>query len=86
MEGNEDQSKCKDLAKCMEYLQLMLDDESSKEQEVFVKAHLDKCAACFEQYEVEKEIRDLLKRKLANKPVPANLAAEIQLKIRSFTA
>ena len=59
----------------------MLDKEASAEQENYVNEHLEGCINCFEHFELEKEIRDLIKTKIANLPVPDGLAKEIRAKI-----
>lgn len=76
-----EENGCKDFDKCLEILYLMLDNEASKDQESYLNSHLDHCMVCFEQYEVEKQIRQLLRTKMANQPVPADLAQTIRNKV-----
>ncbi len=59
----------------------MLDNEASEEEEGYLHTHIEKCMVCFEQYEVEKQIRVLLKTKLDQKPLPSGLAESIKEKI-----
>ena len=66
----------------MEILHLMLDNEASNDQENYVHDHIEQCMVCFEQYEVEKHIRELIRTKLANRPVPEGLANQIRTKIQ----
>ena len=61
---------------------LMLDNEASKEEEVYVQDHIEQCMVCFEHYEVEKQIRELIRKKIANMPVPEGLAHQIRTKIQ----
>lgn len=82
MSNHSGPTDCKEFNKCMEILELMLDNEASKEEEQYVNTHIDKCLVCFEQYEVEKEIRELIKTKLSNLPVPADLANQIRTQIQ----
>lgn len=82
MKDNHDQSVCSEFKKCMEILHLMLDNEASHEQEHYVNEHIEQCMVCFEHYEVEKHIRELIKTKLANMPVPEGLANQIRTKIQ----
>lgn len=84
MENKSENSQCKEFAKCMEILHLMLDNEASSEQEQYVTDHIDSCMVCFEQYEVEKEIRDLLKSKIQNQPVPDDLINQIKSRIQAI--
>ncbi|XOV91874.1 MAG: hypothetical protein ACFHWX_16905 [Bacteroidota bacterium] len=71
-------------SKCGEYLEilnLMLDNEASTEQEEYLTDHFERCVTCLEHYEVEKEIRLLIKTKVKRQPVPGDLASEIRRKI-----
>jgi anti-sigma factor (TIGR02949 family) len=73
---------CKEFNKCMEILELMLDNEASKDEAEYVNMHMEKCLVCFEHYQVEKEIRELIKTKLSNLPVPTDLAHQIRSQIQ----
>lgn len=81
-----DASKCSEFSKCMEILQLMLDNEASKDECEYVNTHIDDCIVCFEHYKVEKQIRELIKAKCSNLPVPADLTLQIQAQIKSIQA
>lgn len=70
----------------MEILHLMLDNEATEEQKQYVNKHIDSCMICFEQYEVEKQIRDLIKSKIANQPVPSDLINQIRSKIQTISS
>ena len=72
---------CAEFKKCLEILHLMLANEASSDEEGYFHEHIGNCMFCFEQYEVEKQIKELLQTKLANRPVPADLAATIRLKV-----
>lgn len=72
---------CSEFDKCLEILYLMLDNEADEDQENYLRRHLDNCMVCFEQYKVEKQIRELLRAKCANQPVPKDLAQSIRHKI-----
>lgn len=75
------QSPCKDYSQFLEYLQLMLDNEATTEQKTFLLNHIDKCMVCFEQYEVEKQLRLLIKNGATSHPVPVDLATQIKNKV-----
>ncbi|MFT6866622.1 MAG: anti-sigma factor (TIGR02949 family) [Cyclobacteriaceae bacterium] len=83
--GKKESELCPEFQKCLKVLYLMLDDEASKEEEAYLTKHVDKCMFCFEQYEVEKQIRELLKTRIAKMPVPADLAINIKNKISQLT-
>ena len=72
---------CSDFDKCLRILNLLLDDEADETEEEFFFSHIDKCIVCFSHYNVEKQIRELLKRKLQSKQVPKELAIDIRNKI-----
>ncbi|RED99516.1 anti-sigma factor [Marinoscillum furvescens] len=74
-------SDCVEFDKCLKILHLMLDNEASLEQENYLKQHIEKCMVCFEQYEVERQIRQLLRNKLTNQQVPSDLAQSIRNKV-----
>lgn len=59
----------------------MLDNEATPNQEDFFNSHIEKCMVCFAHYNVEKQIRELLKTKLNNKAIPSSLAEDIRSKI-----
>ena len=72
---------CGDFDKCLKILNLILDNEATPAQEDFFKTHIENCTVCFAHYNVEKQIRQLLKSKLNNKSVPSALASEIRGRI-----
>ena len=72
---------CSDFDKCLRILNIILDDEANKEQEDFFYSHIEKCIVCFSHYNVEKQIRELMKRKLQKTKVPPQLASDIRNKI-----
>lgn len=74
---------CSDFDKCLKILNLMLDSEASSNQEEFFYSHIEKCMVCFAHYNVEKQIRQLLKTRLSNKAVPNALAEDIRNKVFS---
>ena len=59
----------------------MLDNEATQEQEAFFNAHIEKCKICFAHYNVERQLRQLIKTKVNHQPIPQQLANEIRLKI-----
>ena len=75
-------SECKESAKCMEILQLLLDGEADSEQEQYFHSHIEKCMPCYQYYNVEKAIKEILQTKIERKPVPQDLVNNIKLKIK----
>lgn len=76
-----DKDVCADFKKCLAILHTMLDNEASQEEENYLMSHLEKCIFCFEQYEVEKQIKQLIKSKIHKLDVPADLIKDIKNKI-----
>lgn len=72
---------CGEFDKCLRILNLMLDEEASPEQEDYFYGHIDNCIVCFSHYNVEKQIRKLLRTKLQKRTVPSELVTEIRSKI-----
>jgi mycothiol system anti-sigma-R factor len=66
---------------CIEMLQLILDGEANEEQRSYFKVHMDKCIPCFKSYNVDMTIKELLKSKCCNDPVPSGLVDQIKMKI-----
>ena len=59
----------------------MLDDESDEESQEYLLNHLGVCTCCLKEFELEKQVRELLKTKLEKRPVPDGLANSIKAKI-----
>lgn len=83
--SNPDLSKmkqdCPNQKDCMEMLQLIVDDEATKEQkEQFLKHHLEECLPCYKNYHLEVEIRQLLKAKCTGE-APKELIETIKSRV-----
>lgn len=79
--GKKGKGGCTEFSKCLEILYLILDNEANDEQEAYLCSHIENCMYCFEQYEVEKQIRELLRTKCVKQEVPADLAQTIRNKV-----
>lgn len=73
--------KCQNLEECIQMLNLLLDNEATPEEEAYMKAHVDSCAHCFKQLELEKEFRVMIRSRLQHKEVPDDLITLIRNKI-----
>ena len=72
------------MAKCTEYIdliQLVIDGEAQRSEEVYLKRHLNICLKCLEKYNLDQELKKVLQLKLASKEVPIGLAESIRSKI-----
>ena len=76
------EKECKESKKCMEILQLLLDGEATNDEEQYYLKHIDCCMPCYEYYNLEKAIKEILQTKVARKPVPQDLVENIKLKIK----
>ena len=65
---------------CREMLQLILDGESTREPLEYFVLHMEQCPPCFQSYEVEMQIRQLLKSKCCRE-APSGLKEAIQIKL-----
>jgi len=74
-------ASCPEEAKCLEMARVMLDDESTIEDTNYVMEHIDNCYKCYDNYDVEMAIREVVKQKGRNLEVPESVISEILLKI-----
>ena len=72
---------CSEYQKCLEILRMMLDNEANEDQITYLNAHLDQCIICLEEYNLEKEIKTLLKSKVDRQVVPQELVSSIRSRI-----
>ena len=78
-----DSVRCPEEQRCLELARLMLDDESSQEENEYVLKHVDGCYQCYDNFNVEKEIRTAIKRKSRNLKIPKDVVKQIKMKIRA---
>ena len=74
-------TECPDQRRCLKILEQILDDEAPDELKIEYKDHINECWSCYQDYKLEKAIRDLIKVKLEKKPIPENLLEEIKTRI-----
>ncbi|WP_299252864.1 zf-HC2 domain-containing protein [uncultured Cytophaga sp.] len=66
---------CKD---CLCKLNLVLDGEASTAEIEHLQKHIHECAPCFDHYNIEKSVKEVIKHKLEQRPVPASLIENIR--------
>lgn len=66
---------CKD---CLCRLNSVLDGEATEEEMIYLQEHIDQCSPCYNHYNIEKSVKEVIKHKLEQKPVPANLIESIR--------
>ncbi len=69
--------------RCLELLELITDGEASQEEERQFRKHVDECLPCYESFNLEQSIKEMLQTKLEKKPVPDDLIQSIKQKIRN---
>lgn len=68
---------------CMELLELITDDEASSVEVKHFQSHINDCLPCYEAYNLEKSIKEMLQTKLEKKQVPEDLINSIKHKIKN---
>jgi anti-sigma factor (TIGR02949 family) len=71
---------CKDF---ITKLDLVLDGESTKEDIEYLQKHINQCAPCYDHYNLEKSIKEVIKHKIAQRPVPSCLIDNIRNNIKN---
>jgi anti-sigma factor (TIGR02949 family) len=82
MENLDNSYACPDHERCLKLLQLVLDNEAPETDRTYYLQHIEKCMPCYRTYNLESEIRKILRSKLEKKRVPTDLAASIRSKIQ----
>jgi anti-sigma factor (TIGR02949 family) len=59
----------------------MLDDESTEDDNAYVLRHIDGCYRCYDNFDVENAIREVIKQKNSNIESPQGVVNEIREKI-----
>jgi anti-sigma factor (TIGR02949 family) len=83
--GKTEEKQCPERNKCLDILNVVLDGEATEEQKIYLNDHIDACLPCLNDYNLEKEIKDLLKTKCGKIDVPEGLAEAIKLKLAEKT-
>ena len=83
--GKKDGMQCPERVKCLDILNMVLDGEATEEQKIYLNAHIDACLPCLNDYNLEKEIKNLLQSKCSKVEVPAGLAEAIKSKLAEKT-
>lgn len=69
--------------RCLELLELITDGEATPEEERQFRKHIDDCLPCYETFNLEQSIKEMLRTKLEKKQVPEDLINAIKQKIRN---
>ncbi len=74
-------NRCSEEEHCLELVRLMLDDESTPEEDAYILKHIDGCYRCYDNFDVENAIREVIKQKYSHVKVPEDVVNEIREKI-----
>jgi mycothiol system anti-sigma-R factor len=78
-----------DKVRCEEALAdiyLLLDRECSPERDAALRAHIDDCPPCLEEYGIDEHLKQLLARKCGGDHAPAELKSRLRASIRQTVA
>lgn len=74
-------ARCPQEERCLELARLMLDDQASVEEANYVNKHIDGCFRCYDNYDLEKAIREAVMQKTRKEKLSKELKEEIESKI-----
>jgi anti-sigma factor (TIGR02949 family) len=66
---------------CLEMLQLMIDGDATPEQEIQFREHMEACLPCYQTYNLEIALKELLKSKCSGNGAPPDLIERIKMQI-----
>ncbi|NDU98475.1 hypothetical protein GK108_26550 [Spirosoma terrae] len=76
---------CSHRKDCLKMIQLILDGEATDQQLARLKVNLESCQPCIEMYHLEKEVKELLTKRMEKRCCPEQLVATIKSKILRFS-
>jgi mycothiol system anti-sigma-R factor len=82
-EGASDKVRCEEA---LADIYLLLDRECSPERDAALRAHIEDCPPCLEEYGVDEHIKQLLARKCGGDHAPAELKSRLRASIRQTVA
>ena len=74
-------ARCPEEEHWLKLVRLMLDGQTTEEETSYVIKHADSCYRCYDNYDLEKEIRKAIKNKTISVQVSDALIAEIKNKV-----
>ncbi|GHG35838.1 MULTISPECIES: mycothiol system anti-sigma-R factor [Amycolatopsis] len=82
-EGASDKVRCEEA---LADIYLLLDRECSLERDAALRAHIEDCPPCLEEYGIDEHIKQLLARKCGGDLAPAELKSRLRASIRQTVA
>ena len=77
--------ECNHRTDCLKMIQLILDGEATEQQLARLQVNLESCKPCIEMYHLEKEVKELLAKRMEKRCCPEKLVATIKSRIISFS-
>ena len=74
-------ARCPEEDHCLELVRLMLDDEATEADSLYVTKHIDGCYRCYDNYDLENTIREAVKEKASDLKVSDEVVSEIKSKV-----
>ncbi len=71
---------------CIEMLQAMIDGDATPEQQEEFKEHMYGCMPCYQKYNLEMVIKELIKSRCCGQGAPPDLIQKIKAKIEQNAA
>ena len=71
-------------ATCMEMLQLVIDGQATEEQVAYWRAHLGMCQPCYEKYQVDNAVKEMVKSECCCSKIPQEVIDQLSTKIKSI--
>ncbi len=76
---------CSHQNDCLKMIQLILDGEATDQQLDRLQHNLESCQPCIRMYNLEKEVRELLTKRMEKRSCPNQLVETIREKILTFS-
>ena len=70
-----------DCQKLVDILELIIDKEATTEQETFFKSHIEDCAPCLHNYEIDEAMYQLIRENIDKKECKSTLLDSIKSEI-----
>jgi len=74
-------TRCPQEERCLELVRLMLDKQATEEDSLYVTKHIEDCYRCYDNYNLENTIREVIKNKVEKIKVSDQIIKEITNKL-----
>ena len=76
--GSKEENEC---MKVLGMLDSVLDEEAQDRQQQEFHDHIEKCMPCYEKYNLDKSLKELIRHRCNNTQVPSGLVEAIKVQI-----